>query len=373
MKELDVIDRFRRAFPGCGIGDDAAVLPGVEGDLLFAADAAIEGVHFDRRFCTLSQAVQKLVTSNVSDIFAMGGRAGSIVFTAGLPEGCAARDVDDIIHGLRRSCTQYGVKLVGGDTVLSPWGFVFNVAITGEVKPGRAILRSGARVGDAIVLFGEIGRSLAGLGILSALSGREGNGTVPVPRAPGLLESAATMKRMLGALSLATSGPELDRMALALGGLPRAHEMMRFMQHHLVPLAYPLEASFLDAEPPCVTAMIDVSDGLAKDLRTLCEESGVGAAIREETFPVSEGISEVFGIGTGALADFAISSGEEYVLLATVAAEAVKGRGAGQAAQRLGAGATVIGSVVPAAEGVVLVDAKGSTRPMPKLGYEHTF
>jgi len=364
MRELEVIDRFRRAFPGCGLGDDAAVLPSAEGDLLFAADAAIEGVHFDRRFCTLSQALQKLVTSNVSDIFAMGGHPGSIVFTAGLPEGCAARDVDDIIDGLTRSSAQYGVKLVGGDTVLSPWGFVFNVAITGEVRPGRAVSRSGARVGEAIVLFGEIGRSLAGLAILSALSGEGRSVDVPAPRAPGLLESAARMKKILPGISLATSGPELDRMALALGGLPRAHEMMRFVQHHLVPLAYPLDASLLNVEPPCVTAMIDVSDGIAKDLGTLCEESGVGAAVREEALPVSEGVSEVFGIGAGALADFAVSSGEEYVLLATVDLEAAK---------HVGVGGTVIGTVAPAAEGVSLVDAKGCTRPMPKLGYEHTF
>ena len=364
MKELDVIDRFRRAFPGCGIGDDAAVLPAPEGDLLFAADAAIEGVHFDRRFCTLSQAVQKLVTSNVSDIFAMGGTPGSIVFTAGLPSGCAPRDVDAIIDGLRRSCAQYNVRLAGGDTVLSPERFVFNVAITGEVRPGRAVLRSGARVGEAIVLFGEIGRSRAGLGILSALSGTEGGGSVPVARVPGLLESAARMKKMLPGLSLATSGPELDRMALALGGLPRAHEMMRFVQHHLVPLAYPLDVSLLNAEPPCVTAMIDVSDGIAKDLGTLCEESGVGAAIREEALPVSEGISEAFGIGAGALADFAVSSGEEYALLATVSLAA---------AERLPPGAAAIGTIGPAAGGIVLVDGNGKKRPLPKLGYEHVF
>ena len=364
MKELEVIDRLRKAFPGCGIGDDAAVLPGVEGDLLFAADAAIEGVHFDRGFSTLSQAVQKLVTSNVSDIFAMGGAPGSIVFTAGLPEGCAPADVDGIIDGLRRSSTQYGVKLAGGDTVLSPERFVFNVAITGEVLPGRAVLRSGAREGDAIVLFGVIGGSLAGLGILSALFGEARGRGLPEPRVPGLPGSAARFKEALHDLSIATSDRELERLAAVLDGFPSAREVARFARRHLVPLAHPLDPSLLACEPPCVTAMIDVSDGLAKDLRTLCEESAVGAVVREETLPVPPAVGELFGLEGASLVDFAISSGEEYVLLAAVAPAAV---------DRLPAGAAVIGAIAPVAGGIMLVDGNGKRRPLPKLGYEHSF
>jgi thiamine-monophosphate kinase len=364
MRELDVIDRLRRAFPGCGIGDDAAVLPPTEGELLFAADAAVEGVHFDRRFCTLSQAVQKLVTSNVSDIFAMGGAPGSIVFTAGLPAGCTAANVDGIIDGLKRSCTQYGVKLVGGDTVLLPGAFVFNIAIVGEVERGRSVLRSGARAGDDIVLFGEIGRSLAGLRLLSVLYGEECGETVPAAEAARLLESAQTMKKLLPTLSLSTSGGELGRIANAFGPLPHAAEILRCVQHHLTPLTIPLDASLLGAAPPCVTAMIDVSDGLAKDLRTLCAESGVGAVIHGEALPVPAAIREMFEFGAASLIDFALSSGEEYALLASVAREA---------AGHLPPGASVIGSFVPAADGLTLVDGTGGARPLPNLGYEHTF
>jgi thiamine-monophosphate kinase len=364
MRELEVIDRLRRAFPDCGIGDDAAVLSAGEGDLLFAADAAVEGVHFDRRCCTLSQAVQKLVTSNVSDIFAMGGRPGSIVFTAALPKGCRAAEVDGIIDGLKRSCTQYGVKLAGGDTVLSPRAFVFNVAIIGEVIRGRAILRSGARVGDSVVIFGEIGSSLAGLGILSAICGETAGDHPPAPSTASLPESAAGLKSVASRFSIATSDPELERMALSLGALPRAEEMLRFVRHHLVPLARPLDASFLGAEPTGVTAMIDVSDGLAKDLRTLCVESGVGAAIRQASLPVPAAIGEIFALEGDSLADFALSSGEEYVLLAAVG---------GAAARHLPAGATAIGTVCPAADGIALVADNGARRPLPELGYEHTF
>ncbi|MCX5752936.1 MAG: thiamine-phosphate kinase [Candidatus Krumholzibacteria bacterium] len=352
MKELEVIGRLRAAFPDCGIGDDAAVLPAPRGEMLLAADAAVEGVHFDRRFSTLSQAVQKLVTSNVSDIFAMGGSPGSIVFTAALPPGCAPADVDAIIDGLKRSCTQYGIRLAGGDTVSSPHGFCFNVAIVGEVRPGRAVLRAGARVGDALVLFGEIGLSLAGLSILSS----------PTPE----------LKKAISLVSIASSPAELDQVAAAIQGCTSANDAARFVQRHLVPLAFPLDAALLDADPACITAMIDISDGLGKDLRTLCAESGVGALIREDALPIPPAIGEVCGLEGEALTDFALASGEEYVMLAAVSPEAAKRLGAG-AAGGSGGGSTVIGSVVRAAEGINLVGASGKKRPMPNLGYEHSF
>jgi thiamine-monophosphate kinase len=377
MKELEVIDRLRAAFPDCGIGDDAAVLSAPRGEMLFAADAAVEGVHFDRRFCTLSQAVQKLVTSNVSDIFAMGGSSGSIVFTAALPRGCAPADVDEIIDGLKRSCMQYGIKLVGGDTVSSPGGFFFNVAIVGEVPRGRAVMRSGAREGDALVLFGEIGLSRAGLSVLASLYGGGGaagdgagaGGADAVPLACSLDESASSLKRMLQFVSIASSPRELDGVAGAVGWHPCADDIARFVTRHLVPLTFPLDASLLGADPALVTAMIDISDGLGKDLRTLCAESGVGALIREEALPVPPAIGELCGLEGGALVDFALASGEEYVLLAAVSPEAARLLSAGAPVT----GATVIGATVPAAEGIMLVDGKGRRRPMPKLGYEHTF
>jgi thiamine-monophosphate kinase len=352
MRELEVIDRLRAAFPDCGIGDDTAVLPAPRGEMLFAADAAVESVHFDRRFCTLSQAVQKLVTSNVSDVFAMGGSPGSIVFTAALPPGCASADVDSIVDGLRRSTKQYGIKLVGGDTVSSPYGYCFSVAIVGDVPRGRSVLRSGARVGDALVLFGEIGLSRAGLDIL----------------ARSFEEPASGPGDALPLVSIASSPAELEHLAGALGQIPHAREAARCVQRHLVPLAVPLDASLLDADPARVTAMIDISDGLAKDLRTLCEESGVGAAIREDALPIPPAIGELRGLAGESLVDFALSSGEEYVLLAAMSPEA-----AGRPNSGAPCGAAVIGTIVPASEGIILVDRNGKRRPLPKLGYEHTF
>ncbi|RJR27935.1 MAG: thiamine-monophosphate kinase, partial [Candidatus Latescibacterota bacterium] len=181
MKEREIIDRIRAAFPQSGIGDDTAVLPAAAGDLLLASDAVVENVHFVRRRSTLSQAIQKAVTANVSDVYAMGGRPEAILLSAGLPPGCSAEDVDSIVEGLSVSCEAYGVRLAGGDTVASPGGYFFDVAIAGSVPRGRAVRRSGARAGDAVVLFGEVGPSLAGLSLLAAFLGPCGCGGSPPP------------------------------------------------------------------------------------------------------------------------------------------------------------------------------------------------
>ncbi|MCK4237121.1 MAG: hypothetical protein KAX38_08365, partial [Candidatus Krumholzibacteria bacterium] len=159
MKEREIIESLREAFPDAALGDDAAVLPGEKGELLVAADAVVEGVHFERSYSTLAQAVQKVITSNVSDIFAMGGKPDSIIFTAGLPKGFGKGELSEIIEGLKKGCGVYRLKLAGGDTVLSSGGLFFNMAILGDVRRGRAVLRRGACEGDTLVLFGDCGCS----------------------------------------------------------------------------------------------------------------------------------------------------------------------------------------------------------------------
>jgi thiamine-monophosphate kinase len=385
MKEREVINRLREAFPDSGIGDDTAVLPGAsllhggnarlhggtkrtggEADLLFASDAIVEGVHFRRETSTLSQAIQKLVTSNVSDVYAMGGKPAAIVFTAALSSGTSPEDLDQIVDGLKRACSQYKVKLAGGDTVWNPTGLVFDVAIVGTVAKGRAIPRSGAQVGDRIVLFGEIGPSLAGLSVVSAAcGGRMEKGVLPPPPAlRSVLAAAPRIKDVLHELTLSTTSKALTELGARFKTLPHAADVMRFGKRHLVPLAAPLDASILDHPQPLITSMIDISDGLAKDLRTICAESGVGALVREESIPVPASIGKIFGLTGSELIDFAISSGEEYVLLATAR---------GRAARAAFPGGTVIGSIMPANEGIILIDEKDKWRTLPELGYEHSF
>lgn len=146
-----------------GIGDDCAVLrwgPSTklganETYLLFASDMIVEGVHF-RRSARPEAIGWKALAVNVSDVAAMGGLPRHAVVSIGLPHGTGVSFVDGLYRGLRRCTARFGVNLVGGDTVRSP-KVVLDVAILGEVERDRVIYRSGARLGDALLVTGRLG------------------------------------------------------------------------------------------------------------------------------------------------------------------------------------------------------------------------
>ncbi len=165
LGEIRLIERLRRrllATPSVriGIGDDAAVLRlGGRDELLFASDMLIEGVHFTRRTTPARWIGWKALACNVSDIAAMGGLPYWAVVSLGLPPSTAVQWVDGLYQGLARCAKRYGVAVVGGDTVRAP-RVVVDVAIVGTVRAGKAVLRSGARVGDHLFVTGRLGGSL---------------------------------------------------------------------------------------------------------------------------------------------------------------------------------------------------------------------
>ena len=143
----------------CGVGDDCAVLRGPGRKLqLFASDMLVEGVHFRRRD-PAGAIGWKALAVNVSDIAAMGGLPRHAVVSIGLPREIPVSFADGLYRGLRRCAKRYGVNLVGGDTVRAPQ-VVVDVAILGEVEKGRVVYRSGAKVGDTLLVTGRLGGSL---------------------------------------------------------------------------------------------------------------------------------------------------------------------------------------------------------------------
>lgn len=363
-------------FPGSGIGDDAAELDIGWRKLLFASDAMVEGVHFRRETSTLTQAAEKVVTSNVSDIYAMGGEPVGILLTAGLPHGTGEREIAAIVDGVERACDFYDMVLLGGDTVRNPGGVFLDVAIVGSLQPGAlALTRKGASPGDRIVLFGWTGGSATGRGILEWAAGISSGGG-PVAGIvegiddPGVLLAAARdLRTGMGPEGIVRLAGDYGLDADGSGETAGAAEVLALCARHLCPAARRVGARARPAGEEDggghgaandgITAMIDVSDGLASDLRKLCAASGVGAVIREEDIPVPGMLAGA--PGRGDLTALALSSGEEYIALAAFGGEAVP------------EGGSVIGEIVGIGEGLTIIGEGGERTELPESGYEHGF
>ncbi len=329
LGEFGLIDRLTKLCPTTapclrvGVGDDAAVLaarPGTE--LLVTTDVLVEGVDFNLSVWPFERLGEKALIVNLSDIAAMGGRPVAFFVALSLPERARVRDAEALYRGLGRASRRYGVVLAGGDVSAAPcWSIA--VTVIGEVDRGRALTRSGARPGDLLCVTGTLGDSVAGLSLLS----RE------------------------------TRSPR---------GLARSHARW-LIDRHQRPAPRLLIGERLAAQ--CLaTAAIDLSDGLAADVRRLCEASKVGVEIDLGTLPLSNALR---AYATALRRDpvmYALGGGEDFELLVTVPLQRFR------RAQRLATGdvpLTVIGRVTPTRRGLAVIDAKGQRRPLPRLGYEH--
>ena len=319
--------RAARSAPGAksrgglllGIGDDAAVFRVGTGrkKALATSDMMLEGVHFDLRYQTPYQLGFKLVSVNVSDIYAMGGRPRFAFFEIGAPSDTPARSVKQIFEGVFDALGLYGAQLAGGDICASRNGLVLNMSVIGEGE--KVVRRSGARAGDGLYVTGPLGDSACGLALL-----REIGRPVPV----GKKDEAGKEGRTDSPLEWRTMKPLLER--------------------HLLPA--------LKKPPKEATAMMDISDGLLIDAIRLCKESGVGVKIYEASIPVSPQMRQAAGrLGLDAL-ELAKTGGEDYELLYTA-------RGRKKAAGIL------IGEIIES--GYYMAGPSGAAKRFRSGGYEH--
>ncbi len=168
MNEFELIARLTPSLPTndsvvVGAGDDCAVLEC--GDplrqLLFKTDAVVEGIHFTDE--TPPEKIgRKALARALSDIAAMAGTPGAALVTMALPKNFSPEFVEKIYAGMNALASQHGVAIVGGETTTNPERVLISISLTGFVLRGKAALRSGAKVGDAIFVTGELGGSLAG-------------------------------------------------------------------------------------------------------------------------------------------------------------------------------------------------------------------
>ncbi len=219
-----------------GIGDDAAVVRVGGREWVITTDLLVEGAHFLPD--TPPRAVGwKALARSLSDCAAMGARPRYALVALALPPATQARWVKEFFSGLAQLARLHGVQLAGGDLSRAEQ-IVADVQVIGGVARGRAVLRRGARPGDAIFVSGTLG--LAGLGLADPRKGLKP--ATPVAR--------QALRAQLYPQPRVGLGQALTRRG--------------------------------------VTAMIDVSDGLSTDLHHLCEASHVGARIFAEKIPAVE-------------------------------------------------------------------------------------
>ena len=305
-----------------GIGDDCAVLEPTSGQrVLVTTDLLLEDVHFRRRYAEHGDVGWKAMAVNLSDIAAMGGRPRWALVALACPHETTLDEVEAFYEGARDLADRHAVAIVGGDTTASPAGWLVNVTLLGEAA--SPVLRSGARTGDVVAVTGPLGRSAAGLAILD----------------------------------LANAPAGIDRAALT-----------EVTSAHLRPAPRVAEGQWLGAAGG-VSAMIDLSDGLATDLAHIAEESGVHCRVEIERVPTSPAVLEVArALGADARA-WATGGGEDYELLLTCDAEAFDRLSDGLA-HATGTRLHAIGRVTRAGAGVSFVDAGG--RPVAAAaGFEH--
>ncbi len=163
LSEFELIDEIKKSAASSkdvihGIGDDTAVLR-QDGSkyLLLTTDMFCEGVHFQKGVPARGIG-HKAMACNLSDIAAMGGIPKYAVVSIGLPRRIPPAFVNELYCGINALARQFGVAIVGGDTITSK-GLIINIALTGEVEKKDLVLRKGARVGDCIFVTGPLGRA----------------------------------------------------------------------------------------------------------------------------------------------------------------------------------------------------------------------
>jgi thiamine-monophosphate kinase len=320
VDEFDRIQRFYAPLAGpggLGLLDDAALVDCRSGrQLVVTVDAIVEGVHY-LPDDPPDLVARKLLRVNLSDLAAMGARPLHYLLTTALPAAVGANWIAEFARGLEDDQRQFGVDLLGGDSVATPGPAVLSLTAIGEVAVGKEVRRSGAQPGDAVWVSGAIGDAFLGLAILRG-AWRE---LEPEHR-------AALIARF-----------QLPDPRVELG--PR-----------LAGIAH---------------AMIDVSDGLLADLGHICETSQVAAVVELERLPLSPA-ARLAVAGEPEIRLHLATGGDDYELLFCASREAAEA--IADLSRQLGIPISMIGRIEPGA-GVRVVDNAGQTIKVEAAGYRH--
>ena len=278
--------------------------------VVVAIDTLVDGVHFPSD-TPPHDIGYKALAVNLSDLAAMGASATEAVAVLSVPAHTGPAWLDSFRAGLESLAGELGVAVTAVD--IAPGALSVSVEVHGRCPAGEALTRANARAGDRIFVSGTLGDAGGGLEI-------------------ALGRCAARPAASAGELEVRLRRPT-PRLALgiALRGI--------------------------------ANAAIDISDGLCQDLGHVLEASGAGALVDTRLLPLSPALVEVVGDTTAR--ELALSAGDDYELLFTVAPDRVSRLEALEVADAM----TEIGVIEPE-PGLRLVGPSGSTMPAPP-GYRH--
>ena len=315
LGEFDLIAQWLKPLAATGaalgLADDAALIDGPTGEQwVIAKDAIIQNVHF-RSEDPPDSVAWKLVATNLSDLAAMG--AEPAYYLSVIARSHLVNDVwlDQFAKGLAAIQAEFGLQLLGGDTVSIDGPVVLTCTIIGKVPAGQALLRSGAQADDLIFVSGTLGDAALGLRVLRGLA-------------------AADEDRIFLGNRYQRPQPRVQ-LGMALRGM--------------------------------ATAAIDISDGLAADMDHIARCSGLAAQLHATDLPLSTS-----GRRMPNALDAAISGGDDYELLFT--APAKRQGDIAAVARRCGVDLTVIGRMYEGA-GVEIIGKDGDRLKLVVTGWQH--
>lgn len=162
MNEFDFIAQYLKPLAGkeaLGLKDDAAIIPAANGmEYVITKDALIEGVHFLPN-TNPADLAYKIMGVNLSDVAAMGATPKYYLCAACFNDSIDENWIREFTTALGEIQKRYGIVLIGGDTTRHKGALMFSITMMGEVPAGKALLRSGAKVGDDVWVSGVIGEA----------------------------------------------------------------------------------------------------------------------------------------------------------------------------------------------------------------------
>ncbi len=309
-----------------GVGDDAAVLRKNDKEVtLISTDMLVEGVHFNLMYTPLKHLGYKSVVVNLSDICAMNGVPEQVTVSIAVSSRFPKEAIEELYEGVHKACDIYNVDLVGGDTTSSLSGLTISVTAVGSALKDNVTYRNNGSENELLVVTGDLGAAYMGLQVLE--------------REKSVYKANPKIQ------------PDLDGYDYLL-------------ERQLKPEARKDVVEFLKDLKIVPTTMIDISDGLASELFHLCTQSGVGAQVYDEKFPIDPKVSTTaldFNVDP---ATCVLNGGEDYELLFSIKQEdfdKMKGN----------PHMTVIGHFTSKDSGIYMIDKQGAAIQLKAQGWNH--